>query len=757
MLYLNPPFHIINGVSVFADHEDPLQFYYLPLGPRLSEVDDPVIGRKVPQLQLIKYRGAAGNGGFLNFDVDLRVDNLDDLRAEIRRLQRLREEPRLAPVPLVDGTVRLLLLGRSTGDTAPAGTPQFVIKIDHPAKPSLYADNNAAFSVALDAAGVTVLEQALQGELSPIGIVYSLEFLGLRPAYRVRLHIDWDRVQKHLDESFGVDTLVFSSEIESIVDELVESQAIVLEADTFVPEGEEESGVLERRDQALNEARDLITDAFFKPSIDPFRPEEDGWDKAAELGERISQMAVTGGLSGSSLFSYNKLDVTRIDRKKLDVNFAERTTVKRTIYPQRHLAGLFRVLRDGGMDLDRFVVSVDLDDPWFQRRRASVISRANFEEDGLASIHATLRYGGEPRDVLLESSTARAAVEWASRLSGGDTGGAMQREITARYKVTFKNADGGERPLSLESPETAFDGDSFEINPRELYSVVPVPIVALSFPWERYPHVEVLTRYSDPDHGIALDDTFLLDKERPQATWRIFALEPRRQTFDYRLIFRAADHQDLEMPWVTTADERIAIRDPFPQKRTLQIVPSFDWNRVERAFVDVAYDDPANGVHEEQSFDFSAADAAPKTFSVDLADPDARRVSYRITVLFKDGSMTEIPRSFTLERRIVARGDARGHNIVLIRPEAGDFAARKLREMKLAIAYRDGLEGGTALSFEDAFTFRSADDRARFEYDFADPQRTAYEYRITYLFTNGLARETDPQTSEADELVLPLG
>jgi hypothetical protein len=72
MLYLNPPYHIIEGVSLFPDHADPLQYYYLPLMPHLTTVEEN--NRSIPQIQLIKYRGRAGNGGFLNFDVNLGVD-----------------------------------------------------------------------------------------------------------------------------------------------------------------------------------------------------------------------------------------------------------------------------------------------------------------------------------------------------------------------------------------------------------------------------------------------------------------------------------------------------------------------------------------------------------------------------------------------------------------------------------------------------------------------------------------------------------
>ena len=44
---------------------------------------------------------------------------------------------------------------------------------------------------------------------------------------------------------------------------------IVIETDTFVTEDEANRDVIGRRDQAMNEVRDMVTEQFFKPSVDP--------------------------------------------------------------------------------------------------------------------------------------------------------------------------------------------------------------------------------------------------------------------------------------------------------------------------------------------------------------------------------------------------------------------------------------------------------------------------------------------------------
>ena len=773
MIYLNPPFPMINGVSLMPDHQDPNFFYYLPLAPRLTELNDATTGQQVPQLQLLKFRGSAGDGGFLNFDCNVGIDSkvLDDVADELRSSLHLKQTPRLGPLPVVDGTVRLLLLGASTPEAPPPGSkpsasggsgsssgsaaaaaaaaagPKFVTRIDQSAHPALYGDNQATFSVSLDAAGVSVLEQALKGEMAPMGVVYSLDYLALRPAYKVTLHIDWDRVQKSLDEQFGANFIFFSSQIDTAVDKLVESRVIQMDVDTFVPEGDDDTSVISSRDRAVQEVRDMITNAFFQPSLDPTKTQPDGWDKATQFMESASRMAATGGLGGA--FSYKKTDYTRIDKKMLDVTMNERTTVKRSIYPQGHLAGLFQVLRDQHMDINQFVVPVNLDDPWFQRRSVNVISRANFDDDSVISLNVQMKYGDDGRSVLLDPTHLTSKVDWASNLAGS----AIQRDVNYQYTVSFKNIDGTQRPPSIDSPQLVTQADNLEIDPRRLYSMVHVPITAVNFPWQKYSVVEVQTRYNDPANNLHEQQTFLLSSDKGSQDWRIFILNPQLTGFDYKLIYRGVDGHDLEKDWVTTDQQEIILHDPFPNKRKVDVVAAVSWDTVQNVFVDLSYEDPANGVSVENSLTFSKTAPAPQSFTAELRDPNQRRVAYDTTILFNNGKMVQIPRSYTQDNRIFVRSDMHGHKIVTIRPQDADFAGLQIKQVLVNLKYEDL---GNGLSYNGQNTFTKPGDTASFEFDYVDPNLSRYSYQASVQLTNGMSRDADWQTSDAADLVIQV-
>ncbi|MBD2056043.1 hypothetical protein H6F88_08440 [Oculatella sp. FACHB-28] len=763
MLYLNPPYYIIEGVTVYPDHADPTQFHYLPAMPHLTTEFDSVVGQEIPQLSLLKYRGEAGSGAFLNFEVNLGInqEKLEEVQRKLQQLHGLRDTPRMSPVMVEDGQVRLMILGKqspdstngqpgtpSTGSSAPQplpGQPQFVLKLEHYSKPALYNDHQAIFSVQLDSAGAMMIEEALKGEMMPVGIVYSLDFLALRPAYNVSIVADWNRVQTHFQESFGAEVLFSSLQIDTVVDKLIEDRVIEINVDTFIPEGEDSGGVLGRRDEAIANFKDMILENFFEPSLDPIKEND---NEFLDTIERLSQIAP----AGAAMFHYKKVDITRIDQKRMNLAMSERTTVRRSIHPQAHLRGMFRLLRDsqGTVDLSRFVREITLDDPWFKRREVSARSLLNFSNDSVDSVNLTLWYGNEPKTLVLDAANSTATTRWNSILENR----LMKREVRYSYRVNFKDVDTAERPGVLQSPELVTTGDRFEINPRGegLYFLDDIQIgVTDRFPWNTYSSVEVLVKYADPDKQIDLEESFILKPDRPEVTWKRFRLDRKNDAFKYKLIYRSVSSGDRETVWETTTQERLTVPNPTPRRRTVTVVPAVTWSLVSMIFVDLSYRDLDNDIWVDESLFFDKDANKPKHFVVDLINPEQRRVSYVVRLLLTDNRLIEVAPSETMGDKIFVRADMMGHRIVTVQPEPVEFGDRNIVRLEVKLRYEDPDAG---LRFADTFIFTSPNDRNLFEYDYADAQKQAYSCTVRTIYTNGMSRETDLGEIERDQLVL---
>lgn len=768
MLYLDAPYYFINGVSIFRDHENPLQYYYALAQPRLRTTKDPATGKEVPRIQLIKYRSlVAGKGGFLTFDVHLGLSEaeVDNIASEIRRLGRLPRTPTVAPIQPMDGTVRLLIMGKDSaavppparpGQPAPPpAEPRFVLKATHFAKPALFGDNGASFSVELDAEGAAIMEAALKGEITPMVVVYSVDFAGLRPAFSVRLKIDWDRVQTAMDETFGHESFFTTTEINNAVDKLVENQVIVMEADNFVPDaGDAGKSVAARFEDARNRVQEMITDAFFEASLPPMKERPDGWDKAIDtishFGRQAAMMGATGGIGGFiGTFSYKKTNYTRIDKRKLDVEISERSAVVRTIYPQGTVSGLFSTLKDG-IDPQRFILEVDADDPFFAERKMRVINRGEMARDQLASIQAVLQYNGQIRTVVLEETGKDDNVKWSSLMENG----AMARPVQADLTVMFKPDAGGERPLVLSAPKQVLLGDVFEVQPAEFYSRVTIPVVASpAYPWDKYPQVQVMLRYEDAEKGIKTDDTLIVKKDTlSSASWSFTALNKQKRDFSYRVLHQAANHRDEDTGWLPSSGDLVDIRDPFGALRlSVDVVPVVPrWEDVEQLFVDLTYADTANGIEQTESLTFTPDDRAPKKFVIDRKDKTKKLVSYKVTTILLGGMVMEVPESFTESPRILIRPDMKGHRIITVTPPV-DFVRPKLAKVEVELAYKDELDG---TDIADMAVFDGPGGRKIFEFDYVDAARNDYSWRAKFLFKNGMTKHTDWAKADAASLAI---
>jgi hypothetical protein len=750
MLCLSPPYFVIDGVSIFPDHADPLQFYYLPMMPRLSTSKDPS-GADMPVIQLIEYEGAAGTGGFINFDVNLGIDP-DALAAVAQKLQQqahLGDTPRLSQVMFVDGSVRLLILGAQSPDPAvpgtaapapavltAAGAPRFVIKVQNASKPALFGDNQATFSVQLDQYGATVLEQALQGQMAPIAVIYSLDFVALRPAFNVHLHVDWSRVQTYLDQTFHAGILFFSTDIEKEVDKLIEDRVITIDVDTFVTDSDGGKASSGDRDRAVAEVYDMIKNTFFESSLPPPNPNQpDGWDRAMSTFNTVSEMALTGGWASVASFSKKQVDLSRTDNKVLDVNVAERTAVQRTIYPQGHLSGLLNVIAKSGTSLDHFIVKVDLDNAWFQRRHVDVVSHADFDSDMIDSIDVNLTYNGSVKSVSLSKTNPRGSAEWSSLLVNGQ----MVRPVTYSYTVNFTGVDTTQRPGQLTTGELSEVGDTIGIQPRAtLFEATVVPIRADSLPWDRYPSVAVACRYDDDSENIHLQASAVLTSQNPEVTWPLFLRNPGRRSFSYRLTYTLAAGSTTSTPWLISDAGKIDISDPFPAKSTLLIVPAVDWNAVEQVLVHVAYPGIDTPV-VQKSYIFSGSNSAAQTFIADRQDPTQTSIYYEARIIGRNGAVWSVPASVTTDGFLTIQPNMKGRQVVTVRPEQVDFSAAHVSEVGVQLRYVDVR---SSLNATTEVKLVAPTDIQHFAYDYLDPT-IGPQFRADITLDNGQTKSLD--------------
>jgi len=267
MLYFDAAVELAS-LTAYRDYNDKTRFYYTPKSPRLS------VENGEPMFQLLIYRDveatatASTGGGFLTMTTDLGVPpaTLERVRADLAA--RFGVDPVLVPLPVKSGAVRVTALDSGRAGAQGAGEPRFVEDLVASGSPSLYGDQRAVFTAELTKQGATMMRAALEGEgATPIMVIYDLRFVGLLPAYDVKITIKFSQSYQYFRSRTQMNTLWFKSDIDRETESLIKSGAIKIEEVVYETENTEQAAARMQRLNAL--AKDLAQWTFFKPGLNP--------------------------------------------------------------------------------------------------------------------------------------------------------------------------------------------------------------------------------------------------------------------------------------------------------------------------------------------------------------------------------------------------------------------------------------------------------------------------------------------------------
>ncbi|MBO7942401.1 hypothetical protein JTP77_041845, partial [Streptomyces sp. S9] len=175
-------------------------------------------------------------------------------------------------------------------------------------------------------------------------------------------------------------------------------------------------------------------------------------------------------------------------------------------------------------------------------------------------------------------------------------------------------------------------------------------------------------RYRDPANKINQNDLVRLTKDSPSGAWKMFVMDASKTGYEVRIVYHGLSGGDTVRDWAPLDEPQVSVRNPFPTRRVVQVVPNFNWNDVQEVFVDLRYSDKANNVLEEMQMSFQEG-AASQVFAVDLRNPEVKGVYYSVSILYKDGrDVEEIPESVTNSNRIMLKAGMKGRRIVTVKP-----------------------------------------------------------------------------------------
>ena len=631
MLTIAPPYYQLRGLTVFRDHEDPDQFYYLPPAPRLAR------NGERPLFTLFKYRRdltdnpeleptRARGAGFAQLEVEAALSPLqaEALRGELAG-RTGRPDARLAPVLFRSAEAQAVILQSDDGR-------MLQTLAQHQPAP-ITAPHRVAFSLALSAEGASLMQRAAEGGDLPVGVTYSLRFLALTPALHARARLDYRRVYERLAASLGVEyPRVGRAELDGELAWLIENGAIQIELISFVDAEDSKR----QQDLVLALLKARLEQDFFQPSLPP-SPTTAG--NGGALGQLLRSLINDSGepSAASAMFVLKAKYQVEKSLKTFELTFDSRTAVELP-----HVSvGFLSTLLDGEATPE--VRELDLDDPFFSALSVRIVSAIDFGE--LADLREAVVHitHGQHHQSYSFSRTAAGPYLFQIPLTrpGGDV---------YTYQVEyFFESDSGVGPVHLTSDPIKSWSRVLVIEPLEHFRYRRVRFLLGPLDFAVVPRIHLQLRIAPGEEGGAepFRKRLVLDRTTQEWTFRErAALDPRAG--DWPLLLAQMSWEDARGTQHEAEGESAATTDsfvvlgPFRDVLSLLVQPAVDWRRATQLVVELRYQDDAY-VFERELFFTPATGSAGQRVDIPIVDPRRRSYQFRIVLLRNDGTRREDP------------------------------------------------------------------------------------------------------------------
>ncbi len=619
MLTTEPPVYQLRGVTVFRDHEDPDQFYFLPPPPRLAAVPD----RKA--LALYKYRrdltdnpaldpARALGAGLALFDLEaaLSAEALAAVRVALAR-ESGRSEVRLTPVQFRSGEVRAIV-GHEDGE-------RMVVDLMESHAAPLTAPHRATFALALTAQGAALVERAAAGESLPVGAVYELRFLALTPSLHARVDLDYGRAYERLAASLGLRYSCLRAELDGEISRLVDAGAVRIEVTAFVDSDDQKRQEAMLRDLV---ARRLQSD-FFAPTLPP----------APTVGGEPS--------ASSAMFVLKARQQVEAVLKAFTLTFDGRVSVELS----HIVCGFLSTLVDGATAEVR---ALDLDDPFFATLNVSVSAPIDFSEmpdlrEAIVSVsHGDLRRDFTFSRALGDRAVFRAAIQ-----------GAADDEYAYRVEYLFE-PDAGHGPTRISVGPLRARSRALTLNPLEHLRYRRLRLISDPFDPAVVLRVRARVRALVANGGEELArEEFEVDPARdaPVFRMRVADLSAAPPLLRVAVTWYDAAGRGHDVDEVDAPGDTFVVRGPFEAVLRLLVVPAVDWTAVRQVNLDLRYDDGDYSVARALLFSSSAS----QTAEIPLLHGDRRRYRWRTFVVRHDGSINASDAKTAEEAVLVLRDE----------------------------------------------------------------------------------------------------
>jgi hypothetical protein len=623
MLTIDPPYYSVRGVTIFRDHGDADQFYYLPSAVALARTGP---GQALA-FTLYKYRRdltdnplldptKARGGGLALIETEMPLAKPEAVRADLSS-QAQRPTARLDPVFFRSGIVHALA-AHSSGDA------MIEDLVESSAAP-LASPYHAAFALALTPEGATLFEAAAKGGPIPAGVVYEMRFLALTPSLHARVTMDYDRMYDHFSASVGFTIYYVSARLDADLSWLVEHDFVHIEITAFTDGADRDR----QQDLVMNLVKARVQNDFFRSGIPPDPP--DG-ALTGPLAQLLGGLAGSKTSSSSALFVLKaKLEVVK-EQKTFEMLFDGQTAVELT-----HVCSGFVSAMVAGAP-EPAIKEIDTDDPFFSELKVTIISAVDFA--ALADLkQASLEIiRGAQREGYALNAAQNGPFTFQSNIDRPD-------HDEYQYHVEYHfDPDAGSGPVSISAGPFTSKARVLTVDPLVHFRYRRIQFTLGPIDAALVPRVHISLEIRDELNLNAAPQKaeIVLNSQAPQQTWRF----RQPNDADPVRIYASTAWEDPQGQLHANDDrseitgETLSVLGPYQDVMKLSVIPAVsDWTATIQMQVEITYGD--GDYHFDRTLLFDAAHKETQTFAIPLLHKTQRSYQWRQVVSRKDGTIAQ--------------------------------------------------------------------------------------------------------------------
>ncbi len=717
----------VPDVSIYQDHEDSRKYYLLG-HPHLRLRDD---GRPA-NFNFLTYRLAVDRpdgktgGGYVNFTTDMSIpqEKLQRIREVLQERHRGRGVTFGRPT-FLDGSTDLQLIESEV----------LVEQVNAAARPSMYGDMVAPFSVELTPEGAAVFEKALQGSGGFVTVIYNLTVEAILPPVTARVYFDIERFKEftHKLEREERKRGFFIKLGRSLFGRWKKDTVRVTEEITTELEEERVGGV------ELNFLSDEIPDDV-KTQVMTWAQET--WREQMKsllelnLGEFATQPQEDGGEEEGQEVPEGVTDFEKTITEDIavgfDISFTQNQATSFPIAPSGSLQPIHTLKDPDGAPLkwEDFSQEIDADHPFFRKRIVPVSVNAPFEDLNIFSVDVHAHYPGNNRSESYRFTNPNETEQFEFFVENDD------HEFNYRYVVNYRGES-----RTFESEELTSDDELLTINVDET-GIWYVNMHPGDLNWDQVRQVQARLRYEDRANDIGpIERQFTLTREHAEHEIRepIFAL--RRKPYEVQLKYFMDDGKEYLLDWQEHHANQYPVNDPFSATLNVRVRAAGDLqNEIQNIFVDLRYEDEQNDYIRIASTTLNAQQSF-FDWPVPVISEKEGRIFYSGQIAYQDGRVEAIPEREAEEQVLMVGSVIAGRLEIEVFPDLIDWDQVKL--LRMALVYEDGDNG--ILESANLVFREGATELQTHEFIQKDKNQDEYEWTATFFMDDGSRVEVGPQ------------